>query len=271
MGSMADHMRGGPRPEPVASCDLGALEAAFGAPLGPLLAGLHQLRCSLDPLQMDLCGDPEQLRMPWTPDEVLPFCQTDDLAHAAFLAGDPALPLDRRAVCFVTGEECRVVAPDLAVFLGLVAVSGMAGFASSSDEAWLAAREERIHPAPEDESEDEERDEGFLEASSALCSLPGVALPPSPMQVVREAASRYPRIATPEPLTRSGLDRVRELLEAGRRERARTELIKQLDIIVGIGDLAARERWLEARELVAVLDPPLSDDVRRTLSRRAGA
>jgi hypothetical protein len=270
---MTDFMRGASQPR--AEIHAALLEAELGAPPGPVLVELLRLACRLapfepwaafQPLRLELMGpwvSDETVRCPWTPDAVRPFALADDCNHVGFFDLGDGAPLDRRPVCVVADGECAVVAPDRVTFLGLVAIAGLWPLESDperamSDESWLAFRMEQT---------EEDEDGSFLAASSALCSLPGVRMPSSPTSVVRDAARRFPRIEPEAEPSGSGLDRVRDLVRLGRRERARAELVRQVDICLGIQDIVRRERWREIHELVALLDPPLNDEARAKLAR----
>jgi hypothetical protein len=276
MGSMEDFMRGGPA-KPRFKLDIEALEARFGAPLGPMLIALSEQACRLAPFEPWVAFEPLEMllvylgeneheahhaRHPNVPENVTLFLETGiDLHCAGFVDEGKSLPLDQRPICFITEEsdEPEVVAATLAAFLGMVAVAGAEAVAiEQSDGDWLEMREERM------------RDQPFKALSKELCSLPGVTLATKMGGPKRTPSSRPPpafALNDLEPMG-SGLERVRFLRSMGRNRQASEELMKQIRILVSVGDAAAPHQWQVLAELVKSMRPSLSSDLRTELERR---
>lgn len=275
---MEDFMRGGPA-EPRYALDVAALESHFGAPLGPTLIALSEKACRLAPFEPWVAFEPLEVHLvylrpdlerearhprPDLPDNVRVFLETGvDLHCVGFVdEGVDGLELDARPICFLTAAEDgpQIVAPDLAAFLGMVAVAGAEAVAiEQSDGDWLEMREERM------------RDPTFKALSKDLCSLPGVKLATkasAPRQQPRKLSlSNFDIEPDIEPMG-SGLERVRFLLSRGRKRQAADELMKQIGILVSLGDAVAPHQWQVLADLVRSMRPSLSSDVRAELVRR---
>lgn len=260
MTSMADVMRDGVAPRRTFAA--APLEARLGAPLGAVLVALSRLAHRLDPrapwlafasLEMELTYLREDHAAPIdAPIGSIPFVETAvDTSYAAFAADDGNTPLSSRPILFVHESESRVVAPDLAAFLGRAAYAGAAMFAfEATDQDWRDAHEERT------------QDKKLIRT---LLGLPGVSLFKPCRQTVKRVAASARRIAS-EP-AETGLGRVHQLLRQGRASAAQTELRRQIDLCTGIADLMPRERWSEIQELIDVVRPGLSRRAAEALLR----
>jgi hypothetical protein len=276
MGTMEDFMRGGPV-KPRFKLDIKALEARFGgAPLGPMLIALSEKACQLAPFEPWAAFEPLEMRLIYlgeeqeeeerpplhVPDNIVIFLETGiDLHCAGFVDEEKRnlLPVDERPICFITeDEEPQIVAPNLAAFLGMVAVAGVEAVAiEQSDGDWLEMREERMH------------EQAFKVLSKELCSLQGVKLA-TKTQAPRQQPLKLGGVDLDpdiEPMG-SGLERVRFLLSSGRKRQAADELAKQIGILVSLGDAVAPHQWQVLAELVKSMRPSLSSTVRAELERR---
>ncbi|WP_394844755.1 hypothetical protein LZC95_47880 [Pendulispora brunnea] len=248
--------------------DIEKIEEQLGAPLGPLLVELSRMACKLDPfcpmaafepLQMDLVylNEESPTATPLVPDDALIFLETGaNGTCAGFLDDGSGRPLDEREVCLVRKGESWTVAPNLATFLGMVAVAGTEAIdpERDTDEGWFECREERLA--------DEE--DGFRALSEKLCTLPGVTLHRKG-PVPKYAYWCYEPPSEPQ---QGGLAGVRQLLRKGKRRKASVELVKQINVVLSVADLVPPERWGELQELVTALKPNLAEPVRAELAKR---
>lgn len=271
MGSMADFMRGGPS-KPRYALDVAALEAALGAPLGPLLTELSRLACRLAPFEpwsafealgmrlVYLVKDFEREDALGDPENMVVFLETGvELHAAAFVDDGTALPLDQRPVCLLRDGTADVVAPNLAAFLGLAAVAGVEAIHPDREMADFLAEGEQVRRDQEE----------VAELSKEICRLPGVTLGRA-TSMKKSRSTKPPALAVDvddEP-REPGLARVRQLVRGGRRKQAKAELVKQIEICLPIADLVPAGRWQEIEALVQELAPVLGSEVRAALVAR---
>jgi len=265
---MQDVMRGASMPR--YELDLARIESNLGAPLGALLGALSQLACRLapfspwtafEPLDIHLtylftAAQPE--RLPGTTVDVIPFLDTSvDTHRAGFVLEGSRGELSSCAVCMLTSEP-RLAAKNLAGFLGRVAYAGAEALACNvTPDEWRELRTQRL------------TDDDFAASSEALLGLPGVKLvgPRRTSGALGALTRLLARKPSTEPAT-VGLARVRQLLRGKEPRAARSELVRQIQICVGIPDLVPRERWSELQVLIDALAPALPAAARDELERR---
>lgn len=270
MGSMQDFMRSGSG-TPKYVLDVPALELTLGAPLGPVLVELSRSACKLDPFSPWVAFEGLQMHLVYLlkdfkreeelndPDDVLVFLETGvDLHAAGFVDDGTGRPLDERLVCLLCDGDAKVVAPNLAAFLGLAAVAGVEALVPEPtiEELLTEGAEARL-------------DDEIGELSKALCRLPGVTLPRARRaKVAGSTRPRRPTANLDEEPRETGLARVRQLIRGGRLKEAQKELVKQIDICLPIADLVAAERWREIESLLQEVAPPLKSETRAVLTAR---
>jgi hypothetical protein len=240
---------------------LSALRAGLGIPVGPVMEAL--LQTEVESLDFFLCSGESSIALP-IPSSLTLFAESGAGDVFALLdTGDPAASTDVRPVCYMAkGEQPHVVAPDLARFLGVLAVAG----------AWVMGR----YVADQvfwDEREvilaDPDRAEGFREASHELLALPGVVLPLRPSHVLQA----HPDVDFPEarrpslPLVLT-LPSVHLLWAQGERAEAEHMLRALVEKWLALGDLVATSNWSELRATVAEVRPRLPDELRAGLQAR---
>jgi hypothetical protein len=249
-------------------------EAAFGIPCGPLMTELLVREADapfLETLDVALLGKPNYLVDPSyrvgariTPENVVPFAETRGGEQFAFLStGEPERSTDQRPICMVAKDwpTTRVIAPDLAGFLCVLAVSGAFEIGRDTpDSLYFSLRDEIL-------SDDEHRDD-FRRAVAALCTLPGVLPARSP----REITNAHPDIEFPadpreeEPLVVT-LPRVRDLLSLGREQEAARTLRALVERWLELGELVPSANWASLRATLAEVRPDLPDELWEGLAR----
>ena len=251
-----------------------SLEQRFGA-FGPVLRALLELDESLEPLEIILgssflAGRADPLPQYGNPRGLLVFLDTGcDDAHAAFLMTGDAPTLDARPVCHVRRDSprCRVVASSLADFLGLAAIAGAGEIEREhTDAVWRSLRHSRLENDPDGE---------FRRLSDLLCEIPGVSIPPLPAVVANahpdvkieddgelDHAQQMRGAGTP-------LERIERVWKSGQQAAAHKELLRQIELWLGISDLVHASNWRALEGLIERLRPTLPDDVRARL-RAAG-
>ena len=237
--------------------------AGLGMPVGPVMARLIASEVSLEVLRLLLDPDSEALRVRgFTPEGVIPFADSEAMDHYAFLAVDDAeASTDVRPVCTVRKDSpvARVVAPDLASFLALVAVAGAEAIERDAcDEDYFARRAELLA--------DPDLGAHFRESSDALLALVGAPLPARPTDITRASPDVPLEVDTgPGVLT---LPSIRELASQGRDREARRALAALVTLWLDLGDMVNPSNWSALGQLLAEVRPELPEPQRVLLAQR---
>jgi hypothetical protein len=248
--------------------------ADIGVPLGPLTRALFDSASDVEVHSPDPIGTIYQGMPRWgcdlyidfpepfryiTPTNVVPFGST---GHDCNMFGfvkprAAATTTDALVVCLHSpkgGENLLV--PNLAAFLSLVAIAGAEAIsAHKTDEAYRESREEAL------------ADADFRRASSVLCSLPGVAIPSRPSEIIR-GCPEVELFFEKEPPGVVSLHEARRLLDQGKRASAGEVVVLLVQKFVDLGDLVPRANWEALGELVRALRPALTDGNRAALRER---
>lgn len=252
--------------------DIDALEKQYGA-FGPVLRALIELEAredSLDVLGLNvsgrfLSGKPETLEHFGNPRDLLVFVETRANDYAAFYMKGEYATLDARPICIVRVDAppCRIVAPNLADFLGLATIAGVEEIArDKSDVEWRRTRNEQL---------ERDVDGEFARLSALVCAIPGVVAPALPALVTQAHpdiaieddgelahASDLRGIGTP-------LERIERVWKSGNEAAAQKELLRQIDTWLGIAEMVHPSNWRALESLVERLHPELPADVREKL------
>ncbi len=172
----------------------------LGLPVGPLMLALVKLceeesaaepENALEVLWVRLWWLHPDVRRPLshgTPSRVISFVETGgDLNHFGFLEGSSAETTDERAIVLVEpkGDAPRIVAENLATFLGLIALASAEAFidfgggraSPSRDRRWRGWRTEWYASEPKRLAE-------MNRLSDKLLALPGVVAVKSPSRAI---------------------------------------------------------------------------------------
>lgn len=247
--------------------EIARFEAALGIPVGPLMHAFIALflreGLAFD-AHLDCVVDPELPRVRHlTPENVHPFVATRGGEQFALLAtSDRSRSTDERPICRVARESptTRVIAPDLAGFLSLLAIAGTYEIGRDTpDRGYWEVRQELL--ADSDHGAD------FLRISERLCALPGVSLPPRPSAIAQAHPDLAFEVREDETLSVT-LPYVRALWAEGRHEDATMALRMLVDKWLELGDLVHRSNWSALKTTLAELRPALPADLRARLGTR---
>ncbi len=257
--------------------NIDALEKQYGA-FGPVLRALIELEAreeSLDVLGINVCGrflsgKPESLEHFGHPRDLLVFLDTRSNEHAAFYMKGEHATLDARPICIVRVDAppCRIVAPNLADFLGLATIAGVEEIdRDKTDVVWRNIRHERL---------ENDVDGEFERLSALVCAIPGVVAPALPALVTHahpdvtiedDGELAHTRDMHGPPGT--PLERIERVWTAGNHAAAEKELLRQIETWLGIADMVHASNWRALESLVERLHPALPAGVREKL-RAAG-
>lgn len=264
-------------PRTRATLDWVAIEACFGATLGPLLRALVELCFHRDPESPADAMRHVSLLLDWippgtmgvedrrvhqmTPQAVWPFAATgSDLEHFGVLSkeGDTRAFEDRPVVFVARGARARVVAPDLASFIGLVAWTGWPQLERDmTDHQFAELRAAQL------------ADEDTRACMESLLTLPGVGIPRSPMRLIRRTSDVwFEDVAGARPTTWPRPKDTYDALRVGYLRLKEGDALGALDAVATLSGAdaiaATRIRWNALYDL-GRLDV-LRDDIERNVA-----